>query len=112
MNWLTGGKTGEAKRLVSQLADPNKRDRAAQELIQLGADAAPVLLEALQTNDQNLFPLYGQVLAHIGKPAIPALTKALATAHPLIRGRVAERSCPDHRHRTCSASAPRPRLRP
>jgi HEAT repeat protein len=90
MDWLTGGKTGEAKRLVSQLADSSKRDRAAQELIRLGADAAPVLVEALQTSDLNLLPLYGQVLIHIGKPAIPALMKALATSHPLVRGRVAE----------------------
>jgi HEAT repeat protein len=90
MNWFTGGKAGEARRLISQLAYSNKRDRATQELIRLGADAAPVLIEALQTNDQSLLPLYQQVLVKIGKPAIPALMKGLVTAHPLIRGRVAE----------------------
>lgn len=90
MNWLTGGRTGEAKRFISQLADLNKRERAAQELVRLGADAVPGMIEALQTNDESLPPLYGQILIRIGSPAIPALTKALGTAHPLVRGRVAE----------------------
>src|SRR5512134_2340826 len=89
MNWLTGGKTGEAKRLISQLADASKRERAAQELVRLGADAAPVLIEALQSREVSLIPLYQQVLAHIPS-AIPALTRALATAHPLVRGRIVE----------------------
>jgi len=90
MDWLKGGKTGEVKRLISQLADPARRDRAAQELIRLDADAVPLLIESLQTSDANLLPLYGQILVRIGTPATPALTKALATAHPLVRGRVAD----------------------
>ena len=51
MEWLTGGKLGEAKRLIAQLSDANaaKRDQAARDLIGLGADAVPPLLEALQT---------------------------------------------------------------
>ncbi len=89
MNWLTGGKLGEAKRLISQLADATKRDRAAQDLIGLGADSLPALLDALQTQDLNLLPYYQQVLARIPS-ATPALTKLLATAHPIIRGRAAE----------------------
>ncbi|MEW6406619.1 MAG: HEAT repeat domain-containing protein [Chloroflexota bacterium] len=89
MNWLTGGKTGEVKRLISQLADSSKRDRAAQELIRLGTEAAPVLIEALQTSDPNLVSLYQQILARIPS-ATPMLTKALANAHPLVRGRIAE----------------------
>jgi HEAT repeat protein len=90
MNWLTGGRTSEAKRFISQLADLNKRDRAAQELIRLGTDAVLPLIEALQTTDASLPPLYGQILIRIGSPAIPTLTKALTTAHPLVRGRVAD----------------------
>ncbi|MBI5838764.1 MAG: HEAT repeat domain-containing protein [Chloroflexi bacterium] len=89
MNWLTGGKTGEVKRLISQLADASKRDHAAHELIRLGTEAAPALIEALQTNDLNLLPLYGQILTRIPS-ATPVLTKALGTAHPLVRGRVCE----------------------
>ena len=89
MNWLTGGKQGEAKRLMAQLSDPTKRDHAAQELLRLGADAVPSLIEALSTQDLNLLPLYQQVLARIPS-ATPPLTKILATAHPVIRGRVAE----------------------
>jgi len=35
MDWLTGGRfvQGEAKRLIAQLGDVTKRDRAAQDLI-------------------------------------------------------------------------------
>ena len=89
MNWLTGGKQGEAKRLITQLSDPTKRDHAAQELIRLGVDAVPPLVEALSTQDLNLLPLYQQVLARIPS-ATPTLTKILSSAHPIIRGRVAE----------------------
>ena len=89
MNWLTGGKQGEAKRLISKLADVTQRDHAAQDLIRLGPDAVPSLLEALQTQDVNLLPLYQQVLARISS-ATPMMIKLLATAHPVIRGRVAD----------------------
>ena len=89
MDWLTGSKQGEAKRLIARLADVTQRDHAAQDLIRLSADAVPSLLEALQTQDVNLLPLYQQVLARIPS-ATPTLTKLLASAHPIIRGRVAE----------------------
>ncbi len=89
MDWLTGGKKGEAKRIIAQLSDVTKRDRAAQELIRLGSDAVTPLLEALQTRDANLLPYYEQILARIPS-ASPALVKLLTTAHPVIRGRVAE----------------------
>jgi len=89
MDWLTGGKTGEAKRLIAQLADATKRDVAARDLIGLGADAVPPLLDALQTRDLNLLPIYEQILARIPS-ASPTLTKILATAHPILRARVAD----------------------
>ena len=89
MDWLTGGKQGEAKRLIAQLADATKRDQAARNLIGLGTDAVNPLLETLQTRDLNLLPLYQQILAHIPS-ASPVLIKLLSTAHPVIRGRAAE----------------------
>lgn len=89
MDWFIGSKQGEAKRLITQLADVTRRERAARELIRTGADAVPALLEALQTRDQNLLPLYQQILARI-PAATPALVKTLSSAHPLIRGRVAD----------------------
>ena len=91
MSWLTGGPYGEAKKLIPQLADADatKRDAVARELIKLGADAVPPLIDALQTQDPNLILYRQHVLARIPS-ATPALTKALATAHPLVRGRVAE----------------------
>lgn len=89
MNWLIGSKQGEAKRLIAQLADVMRRERAAQELIRLGGDAVGPLLEALPTRDGHLLPLYQQILARIPSATAPLL-KALTTAHPLIRGRAAE----------------------
>jgi hypothetical protein len=32
MDWFTGSKQGEAKRLIAQLGDVTKRERAAQEV--------------------------------------------------------------------------------
>ena len=89
MDWLTGGKTGEAKRLIAQLADVTKRDIAARDLIGLNADAVPALLEALQTRDLNLLAIYEQILARIPS-ASPVLIKTLATAHPILRARAAD----------------------
>ena len=89
MDWLTGGKTGEAKRLIAQLADATKRDVAARDLIGLDADAISALLEALQTRDLNLLAIYEQILARIPS-ASPALIKTLATAHPILRARAAD----------------------
>jgi HEAT repeat protein len=89
MDWFSGSKQGEAKRLIAQLADVTKRARAAQDLIRMGENAAPFLLEALQTRDLNLLPFVQQVLAHIPS-ATAALIKTLTTAHPSMRGRVAE----------------------
>ena len=89
MDWLTGGRQGEVKRLIAQLADEAKRDQAARDLIGLSADAVPVLLEALQTKDLSLLPIYEQILARIPS-ATPALTKTLATAHPILRARIAD----------------------
>ena len=89
MDWLTGGKKGEAKRLINQLADATQRDRAAQDLIRMGGDAVTPLLEALQTKDANLLPYYQQVLARI-PAATPMLIQLLKSAHPVLRGRAAE----------------------
>ena len=84
MSWLTGGKQGEAKRLLSQLADTSTREQSAIELIRLDADAVPVLIEALQTRDVNLLAIYEQILARIPS-ASPSLIKVLETAHPILR---------------------------
>ena len=89
MDWFIGSKQAEAKRLVKELGDPIKRERVAQDLIHLGADAVPALLEALQTKDQNLLLHYQHILAQI-PAATPALIKTLSTAHPILRGRAAE----------------------
>ena len=90
MNWLTGSKLGEARKLVKLLGDATKRDHAAADLLKLGAEAAPALIEALQTRDPDLLSLYQQVLVRMGVDATPALTHSLANDHPIIRGRVAE----------------------
>jgi HEAT repeat protein len=89
MNWLTGSKQGEARKLIAQLVDATKRERAAQDLIRMSADAVPSLIEALQAKDENLLPIYQQILARIPS-ATSALIKILNEAHPILRGRVAD----------------------
>ena len=89
MNWLTGSKTGEIKRLIAQLADPAHRSAAARALIELDAEAVTPLLELLQTKDLSLLAIYQQILAHIPSASQP-LIRLLSTAHPVIRGRAAE----------------------
>ena len=89
MDWLIGSRQGEAKKLIAQLADATKRERAAQDLISMDTHAVPMLIEALQTKDVSLLPLYQQILARISS-ATPTLIKILHEAHPILRGRVAE----------------------
>ena len=89
MNWLTGSKQNEAKKLIPLLADATRRDRAAQELIRLDGEAILPLLEALQTQDESLIPIYQHLLVRI-PAASPLMANALKSAHPLVRGRIAE----------------------
>jgi len=72
------------------LADASKRDRAAGELLHRGTEAAPALVEALQTDDLGLLPLYGQILVRMGSAITPVLTHSLLNDHPVIRGRIVE----------------------
>lgn len=72
------------------MTDPAKRERAAQELIRLGAEAAPALVDALQDRDPGLPPLAGRLLVRIGSPALPALVRAVQGAHPLVRAQVVD----------------------
>ncbi len=90
MDWLTGGKAGEAKRLINQLANPTTRERARQELLQLGREAAPFLIEALGAPDAGLRDSTAGILAQMGPQALPPLLTALASAHPLVRGEIAD----------------------
>lgn len=89
MDWLTGSRLGEAKKLISQLVDSSKRDAAAQTLIRMGADSVPALIEALQTQDLSPLLIYQHILAQTPS-ATPILIKTLSTAHPIVRARVVE----------------------
>src|SRR5690349_5549235 len=84
MDWFTGSKQGEVKKLISQLADPAKRDRAAAELIKLEGEVTAPLIAALQTEDPGLLPAYQGILVRMPS-AMPALIQALETTHPLVR---------------------------
>lgn len=89
MNWFISSKQNEAKKLIPLLADASKRDHAARELMQMASESVPLLLEALQTQDANLLLIYQHLLARI-PAASPLMAQALTTAHPLVRGRIAE----------------------
>ncbi len=90
MQWFTGGRTGEAKRLIAQLSDSKKRDHAAKDLIRMGADAVPALVDSLTTRDPSLRDMISQILVRIGPAAVSPLCKALSTARPETRAPVAQ----------------------
>ena len=71
------------------LRTATQREHAAQDLILLGPEAVSALIEALQTKDLDLRPLYQEILARIPS-ATPTLIKILRGAHPILRGRAAE----------------------
>ncbi|MFZ5909812.1 MAG: HEAT repeat domain-containing protein [Chloroflexota bacterium] len=89
MSWLTGSKSVEGRRLVGQLMDLSKRERAAAELLRMGAEAAPALVEALRSPIPGLPPLAGQLLLRLGPTATPALAYSLLNDHPEVRARAA-----------------------
>lgn len=89
MDWFTNPKQGEAKKLIPMLADASKRERAAQDLMRLGVDAVPALMEALQTQDLSLLAIYQQILARIPS-ASPELIKAIKSSHPVLRARAVD----------------------
>lgn len=90
MQWITGGREGEAKRLIAQLSDPTKRERAARDLIYMGADAAPWLSDSLATRNPAVSDLISQIIVRIGTSATPSVRKALLTVHPEVRARAAQ----------------------
>ncbi|MCF6277474.1 MAG: HEAT repeat domain-containing protein, partial [Anaerolineales bacterium] len=57
--------------------DVNKRNAAARQLIQFGADAAPALAAALGSQEQALRTFVPQILVRIGADALPALSQAI-----------------------------------
>ncbi|GAB4505725.1 MAG: hypothetical protein Fur0043_27220 [Anaerolineales bacterium] len=69
--------------------DASKRERAAAELLRMGAEAVPDLIEALRSPTPGLPPLAGQILLRLGASATPALIDALLNRHPEIRVQVA-----------------------
>lgn len=89
MDWFTNSKQNEIKKYINQLADESKRDVAARELMKLSPDSIPVLIDALQSSDLKLILPIQHVLARIPS-ASPQLIKTFQTAHPLVRGRVAD----------------------
>ncbi|KXK14774.1 MAG: HEAT repeat-containing PBS lyase [Chloroflexi bacterium OLB14] len=89
MDWFLNSKQGEIKKLINQLADESKRETSARELMKLAPVSIPVLIDALQSSDLKLILPIQHLLALIPS-ASPHLIKSLQTAHPLIRGRVAE----------------------
>lgn len=103
MAWLRGGVGSDPKGLVGQLRDPSKRERAKQELLKLGAAAAPALADSLGIQDEELSGIYEQLLTAFGADATPALIETLSEAHPLARARAAEVLAQTRDHRAFPA---------
>jgi HEAT repeat protein len=89
MKWLDGSENNEAKRWVKQLADSGKRERASNELIRMGAKAAPALVEALRDRASQLASQAESLLGQIGLPATPTLVAGLHDDDPAMRDRCA-----------------------
>ncbi|MEJ5241393.1 MAG: HEAT repeat domain-containing protein [Anaerolineales bacterium] len=85
MAWLFGDSTSRARRLVAQLGDPQKSAQAETELLQLGKDAVPALLEALQLPQPALRARAAEVLIRLGPLATPQLIAQLNTASPPVQ---------------------------
>lgn len=89
MAWLPVSRRGGAKRLVSQLSDPSRRHQAVSDLLSLGADAVPALVDALGAASPDIPPLAEGVLVRLGPQALPVLLKTLQEAHPQARAHAA-----------------------
>lgn len=88
MAWLSEQKqNAEVNRLIGMLrnSDISKRNAAARQLIQLGANAAPGLVAALGNKEQVLNSLLQQILVRIGSDAIPVLSQALHEGMSIIQ---------------------------
>jgi HEAT repeat protein len=90
MAWLTGSKHAQARRLISQLNDPARRANAARELLRIGNEAVPALIEALASPNMTSPSILREILKHMGLAAVPSLAKLLQEAHPLDRAQAAE----------------------
>jgi HEAT repeat protein len=90
MDWLTGGQAGEARRFISHLEDPSKRERAGRELLKMGVVAVPALISTLDGSAPNLGEQASALLIKIGASAVSLLGRSLISDHPVVRGRVAE----------------------
>ncbi len=80
MALFSGKKNTKSLLKILAGADVQKRNQAARELLEMGADAAGDLVLALGSKDANLRGLSAQLLARIGRDALPALNGALPKA--------------------------------
>ena len=75
---------------IKSLEDDTKREQASEEILKQGGGSAPILIAALQTDDEQMIQIYKHLLVQLGSAAIPALTESLRGDHPAIRGHAAE----------------------
>jgi len=81
----------DTEALVRQLADAAQRAAALAQLVALGPQATPALLQALAQGDATLRRLAAQALAEAADPqAAGPLAQALADPDPQVRGRAAQ----------------------
>jgi HEAT repeat protein len=89
MKWIKGAGNSEAKKWIRQLSDPSKRKRASDELLRLGAEAAPALIEALLSRNPDQRAMAESMLIQSGKVATPALTAGLQADDSALRSKCA-----------------------
>ncbi len=82
MSWLFGTPLSRARRLVSELREASRSRQAEEELLKIGKEAVPALVEALGTSDQTLRSRATEVLIRFGAVATPVLVAQLNTSPP------------------------------
>ena len=87
---MEGSAHSEVKKWVRRLSDPKKRERAKDELLRLGGEAAPALIEGLRSKASYLPSLAETLLVQIGPAATPALTTYLQCDDPELRSQCAQ----------------------
>ncbi len=90
MSWLFGTPLSRARRWVAQLSEDRHSKQAEEELLRLGKEAVPALLEALAAPDQTLRSRAAQVLIRFGPLATPLLVAQLNTSPPLVQLQICE----------------------
>lgn len=76
--------------LHSETKNAKARIKAAQQLGEIGVDAAPILIAAFSDNDEQVARAAVAAFRHVGESAVPLLKNALENESAAVRAKVAD----------------------